>query len=280
MRQTFRHKGFTLIELLVVIAIIAILAAILMPVFARAREKARQASCLSNVKQIALGVMMYTQDYDETFPMDASSCGTGAGRAQVCSKYNPNWRPEAQVYPYVKNTQVFGCSSSSRPPIVWDAARGVCNYQAWGFPDFMCFPGDTANGKPQSYGWNQSIFFRCVGAPTGGCGTPGVNLAAVVAPASKVMMADGCHHQLEPTRLAFANYPANSPNGRVNTCNFFPCPPYGNSGGTPEIDPNTHARHSLGQNVTFLDGHAKWMQWSQTTKGPEPWVTWFDHTRS
>jgi len=61
-------RGFTLIELLVVIAIIAILAAILFPVFAQAREKARQASCLSNIKQIALGTMMYIQDNDEAFP--------------------------------------------------------------------------------------------------------------------------------------------------------------------------------------------------------------------
>ena len=63
-----KRRGFTLIELLVVIAIIAILAAILFPVFARAREKARQASCSSNQKQIALGILMYAQDYDEAFP--------------------------------------------------------------------------------------------------------------------------------------------------------------------------------------------------------------------
>ena len=64
-----RRSGFTLIELLVVIAIIAILAAILFPVFARARESARRTSCISNLKQLALGTMMYAQDYDETYPM-------------------------------------------------------------------------------------------------------------------------------------------------------------------------------------------------------------------
>jgi prepilin-type N-terminal cleavage/methylation domain-containing protein len=66
-----RRSAFTLIELLVVIAIIAILAAILFPVFAQAREKARQAACLSNLKQIGTGVMMYVQDYDETFPQSS-----------------------------------------------------------------------------------------------------------------------------------------------------------------------------------------------------------------
>src|SRR5438132_3273033 len=66
-----RHAGFTLIELLVVIAIIAILAAILFPVFAQARDKARQTACLSNLKQLSLGVLMYAQDYDEVLPGNA-----------------------------------------------------------------------------------------------------------------------------------------------------------------------------------------------------------------
>src|ERR1700753_3672408 len=77
-------SGFTLIELLVVIAIIAILAAILFPVFAQAREKARQISCLSNTKQIGLAVMMYVQDYDETYPF---AWGAGGGWYNTCDPY-------------------------------------------------------------------------------------------------------------------------------------------------------------------------------------------------
>ncbi len=93
-------KGFTLIELLVVIAIIAILAAILFPVFARAREKARQTSCLSNEKQMALGFLMYLQDYDEIFmPRFYTVAGLGT------------LYPYDLVMPYVKNWQIFRCPS-------------------------------------------------------------------------------------------------------------------------------------------------------------------------
>jgi prepilin-type N-terminal cleavage/methylation domain-containing protein/prepilin-type processing-associated H-X9-DG protein len=84
-------SGFTLIELLVVIAIIAILASILFPVFARARDKARQTTCLSNMKQLGLAFFMYTSDYDETFP------------------FTSNWKTNLQ--PYVKNTQINYCPS-------------------------------------------------------------------------------------------------------------------------------------------------------------------------
>ena len=96
------RKGFTLIELLVVIAIIAILAAILFPVFARAREKARQSSCLSNVKQVTLGHMMYAQDYDGLFTW----CGSGLATAR------PAIRWKARIMPYVKNDGVFLCPSN------------------------------------------------------------------------------------------------------------------------------------------------------------------------
>ncbi len=94
-----RRRGFTLIELLVVIAIIAILAAILFPVFARAREKARQTSCLSNLKQIGLAALMYAQDYDETF----------TGSNQNCAPPNLAW--SQLIEPYLKNEQILICPS-------------------------------------------------------------------------------------------------------------------------------------------------------------------------
>lgn len=94
--QVSRTGGFTLIELLVVIAIIAILAAILFPVFAQAREKARATACLSNEKQLGLAIMQYVQDYDETFMNGASTWGRGQGWA-------------SQVYPYVKSKHAFQC---------------------------------------------------------------------------------------------------------------------------------------------------------------------------
>jgi len=100
------RRGFTLIELLVVIAIIAILAAILFPVFARAREKARQTSCTSNLKQLALAMLMYAQDYDERF---AGECSCGCPHTDYTC-----WRD--RMYPYVKNLQVFQCPSHNADP--------------------------------------------------------------------------------------------------------------------------------------------------------------------
>jgi len=101
-----KRRGFTLIELLVVIAIIAILAAILFPVFARAREKARQTSCLSNLKQIALGQLMYVQDYDERTHKWHGYWDTG----QVPTAADPYWY--TLLEPYLKNQQILLCPSA------------------------------------------------------------------------------------------------------------------------------------------------------------------------
>ena len=110
-------RGFTLIELLVVIAIIAILAAILFPVFARARENARRASCQSNLKQLGLGFMQYTQDYDEKMPRMPTYTNEMA---------TPSW--DIQIFPYTKSTQILACPSDTRSPTIDMTGQGIQGY--------------------------------------------------------------------------------------------------------------------------------------------------------
>jgi prepilin-type N-terminal cleavage/methylation domain-containing protein/prepilin-type processing-associated H-X9-DG protein len=116
-----RRKGFTLIEILVVIAIIAILAAILFPVFARARENARRASCQSNLKQIGLAIMQYTQDYDETYPF--ASSGTVANFATAATG-----SPFQEIYPYLKSYQILNCPSAAPDTSLTPSGNSSTNY--------------------------------------------------------------------------------------------------------------------------------------------------------
>jgi prepilin-type N-terminal cleavage/methylation domain-containing protein/prepilin-type processing-associated H-X9-DG protein len=119
MRGKKQISAFTLIELLVVVAIISILAAILFPVFARARENARRASCMSNLKQIGMALMQYTQDYDEMYPRMASNGDTVIYPNGISGQ--SNWI--MRIYPYAKSVQIFNCPSNSQPP--WKGGRGI-----------------------------------------------------------------------------------------------------------------------------------------------------------
>lgn len=134
------RKAFTLIELLVVIAIIAILAAILFPVFAKAREKARQTSCLSNLRQLGTATLMYAQDYDELYPQSYQDVSSGVGSVHQIPLTWPN-----RIERYIANVQVFACPTDGRSPRVdfpgcrpilqsfcWNRRIGI-DIPAWGY---------------------------------------------------------------------------------------------------------------------------------------------------
>ncbi|HEX3000266.1 MAG TPA: prepilin-type N-terminal cleavage/methylation domain-containing protein [Armatimonadota bacterium] len=142
-----RSKGFTLIELLVVIAIIAILAAILFPVFARARENARKATCLSNAKQIATGLMMYLQDYDQCYPYYMVSRPGVSGTNMYNACRMDSW-PQA-IYPYTKNTKIFFCpsdSNSSSAPATPQANPGL--YSSYAFRYCLGYAAEAQWNRP------------------------------------------------------------------------------------------------------------------------------------
>jgi len=172
------RRGFTLIELLVVIAIIAILAAILFPVFARAREKARQASCQSNLKQISLAFIMYAQDYDESMPAGAWNNASGSLN-MFPTLHNPGnpvyswWDWPYHPYPYIKNSQLYDCPTS---------------------PDKYPPSGSGATNYDGNYIWNIN-----------GCRDFAPTVAAVEHPASVILVMDGGDAYLIPGSDTMAN---------------------------------------------------------------------------
>lgn len=172
MRSCNTRSGFTLIELLVVIAIIAILAAILLPVFAQARERARGASCLSNQKQLGMAIMMYNQDYDEHFsgPWIYQDDPTASDVNKLM------WFPEL-LQPYIKNKQMKRCPSNT-------------NYIDWASPSTYDEPGKYYIG----YKWNSIWYWPCLlpNAPQSKHGfTHFLADAAVEEPAGTILLLEG-----------------------------------------------------------------------------------------
>jgi prepilin-type N-terminal cleavage/methylation domain-containing protein/prepilin-type processing-associated H-X9-DG protein len=149
MTQNKRHvKGFTLIELLVVIAIIAILAAILFPVFARARENARRTSCLSNMKQIGLGIMQYTQDYDENFP---------------ATRDDKDFYALGRIGPYTKSDQLLICPSATSGLIDVRSASNT-GYAKTNY--YVTLDGTDAGATWGLFGTDKSVSLASVTSPS------------------------------------------------------------------------------------------------------------------
>ena len=222
------RRGFTLIELLVVIAIIAILAAILFPVFAQAREKARAIACLSNEKQMGTALMMYAQDYDEGFPTFNERWYCLVNSFVACNANPPSDTPDrewdAKLYPYVKNGDPANISTPN-----WS---GV-----WHCPDAAADTSTTGRSYGVNYAYaydydaNSPYQFRYVGIPE------------LDSPASAVFLGDGSTFGLMDMPHHFAGYYEH----------------FHLTGGPPP-DRDRPYRHSDGANYVFLDGHAKYQK--------------------
>jgi prepilin-type N-terminal cleavage/methylation domain-containing protein/prepilin-type processing-associated H-X9-DG protein len=246
-----KRRGFTLIELLVVIAIIAILAAILFPVFGQAREKARAISCLSNSKQIGTGIAMYTQDYDERFPTG----GRGLLPGEPSTGTN---RWDKLVMPYIKN----GARASDGRGA---AGMFVCPSR----PRFK-----QAGGNPPrslGYGCNGNIMgWGDITNPNQAA--PGRSLAEITSPAGTFVVAEGTQctcavtNNTDPDTWdqfedAATDWQIQAPGNWSNNNATH----YANCDGSRNQARRPIGRHNKGLNVVYADGHAKWATIKQFT---------------
>ena len=254
-------RGFTLIELLVVIAIIAILAAILFPVFAQARAKARQASCLSNVKQLTLGMVMYSQDYDETFPQWNWGQQYAGGSGPGVEIWNNLW--VNAIYPYVKNGQVYGCPDDRgrltplNSNVFWWTNLPTNDTNQWVNRGWV---RELLNQK-MSYGYNEPF------------NADGPSLARADRPAQTLLLSDMITLF---TGGPSAGYPNKNDATDRRHKYIMRRVAYANQcdgtwwGGDQSVhqaawDGSSCTRHSGGANIGYMDGHAKWSKANQIT---------------
>ncbi len=238
---TQAKKGFTLIELLVVIAIIAILAAILFPVFGRARENARRTSCQSNLKQIGLGLKQYVQDYDEKFPLAIHKANPSlfTGVALV-GQLRTGWAIQTQ--PYLKSAQIFQCPSEVNPQSGTDAnvttSSYIVGYGSRGYSDYWY--NATLHNK------SEAAIDQIASTVMNGDG-----LSGTAAYAFDGRGANGSRYD-----NLTGNLSAFGPMGTVSATRVTavtPPPPTAGGGGFGLI-------HLDGVNYAFADGHAKWLK--------------------
>ena len=242
-----RRPGFTLIELLVVIAIIAILAAILFPVFAQARAKARQAACLSNAKQIGLGCRMYAQDYDE---YNVPERVAGPKGSLISFRVN--------LQPYVKNKQVFVC-----PEVPNLNTFVTFNWEAFGYDDGPGMPGH--HHLSAGYGMNRVHWDapHVAHPPTGD--QYGVADASIASPAECIFIEDtisGVSDKEGYDGWYSVYYQTNKP-GYIRGITPNPQFPSKN------VNDQGAFRHNGGATYIFADGHAHWYRPEQIPCNPE-----------
>jgi prepilin-type N-terminal cleavage/methylation domain-containing protein/prepilin-type processing-associated H-X9-DG protein len=258
-------KGFTLIELLVVIAIIAILAAILFPVFARARENARRTAGLSNLKQIGLGFTQYLQDYDGRYPATVTERqGGGDKDHDLGPDESAKWSIRAKLQPYIKSHQVFKDPSAPAWPVTGAGAYFPTDY---GFHlNEGLFHDYATNGLVPSWtDTDQSNWYK--DNPTFGYNSSTIE-SVIKSPAEFIVAADAARPSVtagSPNPSRGGLYPfrdgdivtGDSSQGQFP---FTGGPKYANTQAAPS------PRHLGGANFLFADGHAKWYRLEQTWK--------------